>query len=377
MQTDTFCIIICIALAAMTLVAVLCDTLWRTVKSSPARTSATGEKLSVILSVHDQADALRRNLPALLAQDYAPGYEVIVVDESSSDDTDDVLNLLKQKHTNLYSTFIPESSHYLSRRKLALTLGIKAAKNEWLIFTDADCHPDSSSWLTTMAARFDDGIDMVLGYTRHDTNAPQHRQLWQLTMQRRAMRQALKGTAYCHCGHNLAVRKSVFMSHNGFLQNLKFLRGEYDFMVNEYAKPHNTAVAAELEAVVVQDTQSAKSWANDQMYGMDTRRRLRRATTFHAPLTLASAALHANGLAQVVAMAVSVSMEWWTVTATSAICIVATCALRTVAARKATRQTGESLTLWSVPLLELSMVWRHAVLWLRYKLADKYDFIRR
>ena len=86
-------------------------------------------KFSVIMTVFDNGSELEQHLPAFLTQQYEPGYEVIVVDESSTNNTDDVLKLMKQQYPHLYSTFLPKPDVHRNRKRLALTIGVKAAKN--------------------------------------------------------------------------------------------------------------------------------------------------------------------------------------------------------------------------------------------------------
>lgn len=119
---------------------------------------------SIVMTVYDQARSLEEHLPAFLSQEYEPGYEVIVVDESSTDDTDDVLKLLKQAHANLYSTFIPKQRLNATPHKMALSIGIKAAKNEWVILTDINNVPNSDTWLAELADATDKTTDAVIGY---------------------------------------------------------------------------------------------------------------------------------------------------------------------------------------------------------------------
>lgn len=119
---------------------------------------------SVIMTVYDDARKLEENLPVFLSQEYEPGYEVIVVDESSTDDTDDVLKLLKHDNPHLYTTFIPKPNRRITRRKLALSVGIKAAKNEWVIISDIDAVPKSSEWLKELAEATSYTTDAVVGY---------------------------------------------------------------------------------------------------------------------------------------------------------------------------------------------------------------------
>lgn len=116
------------------------------------------------MAVYEQASQLEANLPVFLTNTYESGYEVIIVDESSTDETDDVLKLLKQDHPNLYSTFIPKPNPHITRRKLALSLGIKAAKNEWVIITSIENAPAYEEWLKELSGVIDSTTEAVAGY---------------------------------------------------------------------------------------------------------------------------------------------------------------------------------------------------------------------
>ncbi|MDL2208974.1 glycosyltransferase [Parabacteroides sp. OttesenSCG-928-O15] len=89
--------------------------------------------VSIVVYAKNESENLRKNLPSLLKQDY-PNYEVIVVNDGSTDESDNVLKTFEQEYGHLYHTYIPQDVKYLSRKKLALTVGIKAAKNSILLF---------------------------------------------------------------------------------------------------------------------------------------------------------------------------------------------------------------------------------------------------
>ena len=129
------------------------------------------DAFSVILTVYDQARELEELLPELLKQSYEAGYEVIVVDESSTDDTSDVLKLLKNQYPHLYSTFLPaflpsflpKPGSRILRRKQAFNIGLKAAKNEWVIITKIPNHPLADDVLQAISENIDDN-PLTLGY---------------------------------------------------------------------------------------------------------------------------------------------------------------------------------------------------------------------
>ena len=119
---------------------------------------------SIIMTVYDQAYELEENLPAFLTQVYEPGYEAIVVDESSTDNTEDVLKLAKNNYQQLYTTFLPRPNRLVSRPKLSFTIGVKAAKNEWIIFSDINAYPQSETWLQDISDNLSGASGIMLGY---------------------------------------------------------------------------------------------------------------------------------------------------------------------------------------------------------------------
>jgi glycosyltransferase involved in cell wall biosynthesis len=119
---------------------------------------------SIIMTVYDQAHELQENLPLFLTQEYEPGYEVIVVDETSTDDTSDVLKLLKNEYPHLYTTFLPKPNRLVVRRKMAISIGVKAAKGEWVIITKISKKPLASDILQSIAENTDENDGLILGY---------------------------------------------------------------------------------------------------------------------------------------------------------------------------------------------------------------------
>ena len=127
--------------------------------------------ISVIIVVHDQADALERNLPQFLTVASASQGEVIVVDDSSTDDTPDVLKQLKESHAHLYTTFLPKSVPNKSRLQLALNIGVKAALSNRLVFADITRPPLVTEWLSGLS---DGAVTAVYCRLKHGTPQVSH-----------------------------------------------------------------------------------------------------------------------------------------------------------------------------------------------------------
>ena len=121
-------------------------------------------RYSIIMTVYDQDYDLRENLPAFLQQKYEPGFEVIVVDESSTDETPDILKLLKNEYQNLYTTFLPKPEYFVKRKMQAYNIGIKAAKNDWIIFVNANHKPEGDDILQAINDTIDTTAEITLGY---------------------------------------------------------------------------------------------------------------------------------------------------------------------------------------------------------------------
>ena len=116
------------------------------------------------MTVYDQAHELEENLPSFLTQEYEAGYEMVVVDETSTDNTDDVLKLLKSDYPHLYTTFLPKPDRLVTRRRLGLSIGVKASKYEWVIITKCINKPSNSEMLEAFSQNIEEDAELTLGY---------------------------------------------------------------------------------------------------------------------------------------------------------------------------------------------------------------------
>lgn len=219
--------------------------------SGPGRAPA----ISVIIPAGGQAEALETNLPAIMAQEY-PFFEVVVVDEQTESDTADALKRLTAKFPQLRHTFVPPSVRFIGRQKLAITLGIKAAKHEWVVLTRPDCTPASPRWLMGLSAKMGEDKDIVIGYANYDAYAPTGVVVPRLRRALLAFSAALGGRAVDADACNLALRKSYFLTQGGYASQLSFTCGEDGLLVDRLSTGTNTAVACNPETTVWQSFSS-------------------------------------------------------------------------------------------------------------------------
>ncbi len=200
--------------------------------------------VTVIICAKDEVDNLRKFLPFVLEQDYRD-FEVIVINDGSTDDTDILLNDLCTENPRLRTTFVPLGANNLSTKKLGLTLGIKAAKNDLLLFTDADCMPEDKTWIDRMVRNFTPNTDFVLGYGGYLKKKGFLNRLITydtLFIGLQYLGMALERKPYMGVGRNMAYRKETFFAHRGFASTLHLTSGDDDLMVNKAANKHNTRI---------------------------------------------------------------------------------------------------------------------------------------
>ncbi len=234
--------------------------------------------LSVVICAHNMADSLRRFLPVILEQDY-PQFEVIVINDASTDETGDLLTVMEEKYPHLYHSFNPSSARYISRKKLGLMLGIKASKYDWLVFTEPDCCPVSSQWLRLMARNFTPHTKVVLGYSgyqRGKGNLYRKVEFNNLFNSMRYLGAALIRKPYMGIGRNMAYRKDIFFQAKGYSNHLNLQRGEDDLFINENAEGHFTKVETHPEAAMrMEPIEFYREWKEEKVSYLATSRYFR------------------------------------------------------------------------------------------------------
>lgn len=244
--------------------------IWRTARTARAQrveaeqlelpTDRTYPLLSVIVYAFTPEEELLSYLATIMSQDY-PNYEVILVNEGNSESSSALAERLRAIYPDrLYVTFIPPESHNLSRRKLAQTIGMKAAKGEMVLTTASNCSIPSSSWLSLMMQPFcmRGDIDVVLGYS--------HMRLDNLSGPGKWFRQfdatltacqwigaAVNHYPYRGDGYNLMYRRSLFFQNKGYAKTLHLVDGDDDLFVNDISDSTNTDVMIAPEAILTYD----------------------------------------------------------------------------------------------------------------------------
>lgn len=218
------------------------------------------EGVSVIIAARNDSNNLFENLPFILEQDH-PEFEVIVVNHQSQDETFYILNALIRQYPHLRVINVEKNQHLKFGKKLPLTLGIKGAKYENLLFTDADCRPGSSNWLMKMTQNLSDDTEIVLGYgplkeTKGFLNSLIRFDTTWIAMNYFAFAKAK--VPYMGVGRNLSYKKSAFERVSGFKSHYSLSSGDDDLFIQEAANRKNTTVVLDPETFM--ESPASSSW---------------------------------------------------------------------------------------------------------------------
>lgn len=230
-------------------------------KEKNGYTSNNTQKLpiSIVICARNEAQNLQENLPSVLAQDY-PDFEVVVVNDCSIDDSPHILNQFKNTYHNLKIVTVAEHKRFKTGKKFALTMGIKAAKNEHLLLTDADCKPSSSNWVQLMQERFSDQKQIVLGYSPYQKKQGLLNIFIRFETIKTAINylsSALNSKPYMGVGRNLAYTKTLFFGSKGFASHMHVLSGDDDLFINQNANRFNTNIQISPEAQTQSETKTS------------------------------------------------------------------------------------------------------------------------
>lgn len=206
--------------------------------------------VSIIIAASNELENLKELLPILDAQDY-PNFEILLADDRSNDGTYDYLLNNEDNIKHLSFLRVLDLPDHYTAKKYAVTLAVKKAKHEWLLFTDADCRPESNQWIRTMVAQANENTEIVLGFSKYNflpgkLNALIRYETFQTALQYFSF--ALAKAPFMGVGRNLMYKKSLFWENNGFSSHNRLLSGDDDLFVNQAANKTNVAVCTDEDA---------------------------------------------------------------------------------------------------------------------------------
>lgn len=268
-----YLLLVCAGLFLFRLINIIyCTVLVCRKEKSFSKNGKTG--VSLIITANNKAEELKENLDYFLSQDYAP-YEVIVVDECSEDDTQDVLVEMQQKHPALRTTRIFPDTKFRSTKKLAINIGILAARYDIVLFEEINSRPLSGSWVKAMASYFTPDTAVVLGYANYAAEKEKinfHRMYRFLRYLKMLL--LVKGKSYVlGDGYNMAYRKSLYLTSKVFSRNSQSYAGYDNEIVRALSKAGKVKVAKNKNTFIEIKDSRKKTRSEDFTYYCFNRRR--------------------------------------------------------------------------------------------------------
>lgn len=233
----------------------------KSVQSSKKETTSNLPPVSVVICARNEENNLMEHVPFIMEQDY-PKFELVVVNDSSWDDTENILKALSLRYPNIKIVNLDEEKQNIQGKKFALTLGIKAAQYDLLLLTDADCLPTSDQWIRQMSSAVQDKVQLVLGvspYKRYDGWLNKVIRFDTLMIIAHYIGFAKAGKAYMGVGRNMMYNKELFFSVGGFKSHYSIASGDDDLFVNQVATSRNTATVVRPDAQTTSEPK--KTWS--------------------------------------------------------------------------------------------------------------------
>ena len=309
------------------------------------------QAVSIVICAKNEAENLQQNLPHILNQDFSD-FEVILINDSSSDETLAVMEDFELQDSRVVVVNVESNERFWGNKKYALTLGIKKAKFEKLLFTDADCYPKSNQWLKEMAQGFQHGKDLVLGYGAYEKvkNSFLNKiiRFETLLTALQYFSAAKNRHPYMGVGRNLAYTSNIFYENKGFVSHMNLLSGDDDLFVNEVANKTNTSIVYSEESFTYSKPKRTwKAWFRQKRRHVSTAKFYKKSHQFKLGLFYLS-----QFLFWVLSFVLLVFYDWRLILAA----ILLRFAIQYIAYGKAASVFKEKDLLWLLPLQDLCLV---------------------
>ena len=230
--------------------------------------------VSIIVCAKNEAENIKNYFPLLINQKY-PEFEIVLIDDASSDETLDLFEEYEKQYSNVKLVKVQNNETFWGNKKYALTLGIKVAKHQHLLFIDADCKPASSEWISNMTSNFTPKKTIVLGYGAHNKikgsflNKIIRFETLMTAVQYFSW--AKIGAPYMGIGRNLAYKSDEFYKVNGFIDHMKIRSGDDDLFINQASTKDNTTICIEPNSFTYSDAKTNfNDWFNQKRRHIST-----------------------------------------------------------------------------------------------------------
>lgn len=236
-------------------------------KKKTTKENSDKPPVSVLLFVKNSSEYLEENLPFFINQNY-PKFEIILVNNASSDNTNEILEKLKEKYQNMRVIDVENNESFWGNKKYTYTLAIKAAKYEHLLFSEVKAKPNSKNWIFEITKSFTDEKTVIIGYNKTE----KQNSLLNLIVRFDNLLNVLKSFSFTKLGspfsaskYNYAIKKSEFFRVKGFINHIKIREGKDDLFIKDvYQNKNVTFSISENSFTAISNPKSFKEWLKEK-----------------------------------------------------------------------------------------------------------------
>lgn len=330
--------------------------------------------LSLVIIVQNYVQTLETNILLWLSQEYSADLQTIVVFKEEDKFTNEVLKRLGQTK-KIHTTFIPNTSRYISKNKLAITLGVKASCYQLIMLVNADCRPASNKCLSLLAQYYNPSTDsIILPFSKYEEPSSGFYQFKHLHQSLYYMYKAINSRAYACNSNCLLFSKNMFLKGQGFLGNLHLAWGEYEFLINRYSSKKATTVVVDPNAQIIQQSPTRQLWLSNAVEEHETLSHLDRSVSFKMLYTMDKLLLLFSYIIYLSIAILGIIHKHWILFGINAIMFCSFILLRILLAKRILNLLKVNIKTWLIPLYELHIIWHDLMVKFRHKLTNKIKF---
>ena len=377
---DIFTLVLCGVVLVITLISIFLNPLFRLKTkafSSEEKQESESEEIdnpiSIVLPIRENNTELRALIPAILSQEYTSEFQLIIVIDKGDHETKDILEQY-ENDKRLYVTFVPTTSRYMSRQKMAITLGVKAAKYQHVLLIGATTLIKKNSWLQAIGHSFkkDSNLFVVPGTYEESTNS--FYQFAHLDTLSYLLNGYLKGRFDRINSNIVGFKKDEFIEQDGFRGGLEHVRGEYEFIVNKYSQQGDCILQFNCDEWTCEKAPSKAEWMDKELTYMHTKRCLKQSRKYKFVYFLDTFFYHFNYVLQLLLGAWSIYSQNWFLLICVAFCWLLTFIVRGIIAKRAMNFFRVDIPFMLLGWLELHNQYHKLWYTIKYKRSDKTEF---
>ena len=377
---DIFTLVLCGVVLVITLISTFLNPLFRLKTkafSSEEKQESESEEIdnpiSIVLPIRENNTELRALIPAILSQEYTSEFQLIIVIDKGDHETKDILEQY-ENDKRLYVTFVPTTSRYMSRQKMAITLGVKAAKYQHVLLIGVNTLIEKNSWLQAIGHSFkkDSNLFVVPGTYEESTNS--FYQFAHLDTLSYLLNGYLKGRFDRINSNIVGFKKDEFIEQDGFRGGLEHVRGEYEFIVNKYSQQGECVLQFNCDEWTCEKAPSKAEWMDKELTYMHTKRYLKQSRKYKFIYFLDTLFFHFNYVLQLLLGAWSIYSQNWFLLICVAFCWLLTFIVRGIIAKRAMNFFRVDIPFMLLGWLELRNQYHKLWYTIKYKRSDKTEF---